>query len=78
MTNKPDDANNGTTVHFTDEQQRIYNAARDKMHQHPWFTDVSIDGFPSTGEINLMGFNEAVDQVCAETRAKYAPEPGED
>lgn len=67
-----------TMLDMTHIQQQVYRGAKEKLQVEPWFTNISINGFPTPQQIGGMGIDAAIDHVVSETREQYEPEPGED
>jgi hypothetical protein len=52
---------------LTVTQRRVFNEAKSKLENRPWYVGVCMDNFPSDEQILLVGFKMAVSRVILET-----------
>ncbi len=59
--------------HFSDKQQKVFDAAKAQLEQKPWFRGVCCNDFPSDNSID-ENFDDAVNSVLFETAMWDDPE----
>lgn len=52
---------------WSDEQQRVFDLAKKRLQEQPWYSGVCMDSFPSDEDIRQKGINACVQQVFDET-----------
>jgi hypothetical protein len=48
-------------------QKEVISLARNRLEKYPWFMGVCLDNLPSDSEIEVIGLDEAVNQVVDTT-----------
>ncbi len=48
---------------FTEKQQKVFDAAKNKLKDESWYSGICCDEFPEDEEID-KDFDEAVNSVC--------------
>jgi uncharacterized protein YlaI len=52
---------------LTDLQQQVFDSAKKRLENKPWYRGVCMDCFPTDGEIMRHGVDECADRVIMET-----------